>query len=162
MAARPGYRRDVNGVPQKDKVGSDDKSVLKIMRESSYIPGLSSQQSRTLKWKIQQYKPMQVSDIWLSMFGLQIYILVFCYRATEPFFQVWGWLFRSCEVNGRILLREGLIDMKDIEDCIVKGNCKKLSIKLPSWSILQCLVTSAKSDSCIGLLIGMLCFLITL
>lgn len=67
--------------------------------------------------------------------------------------QVWGWLFKSCEVNGRILLREGFIDVKDIEECIVKGDCKKLGIKLPAWSILQCLLASAKSDSP-GLLIS--------
>lgn len=68
--------------------------------------------------------------------------------------QVWDWLFKSCEVNGRILLREGLINIKDIEECIVKGNCKKLGIKLPAWSILQCLLASTKSDSS-GLVIGM-------
>lgn len=61
--------------------------------------------------------------------------------------QVWGWLFKSCEVNGRILLREGFIDVKDIDQCIVKGDCKKLGIKLPAWSILQCLLASAKSNS---------------
>lgn len=61
--------------------------------------------------------------------------------------QVWDWLFKSCEVNGRILLRDELINLKDIEECIVKGNCKKLGIKLPAWSILQCLLISAKSNS---------------
>ncbi|KAJ8899476.1 hypothetical protein K2173_018450 [Erythroxylum novogranatense] len=68
---------------------------------------------------------------------IQQYILV----------QVWDWLFKSCEVNGRIFLRDSLIGTEDIEECIMKGNCKKLVIKLPTWSILQCLVTSAKSDS---------------
>lgn len=61
--------------------------------------------------------------------------------------QVWDWLFRSCEVNGRILLREGVIDAKDIEKCIVKGDCKKLGVKLPAWTILQCLLASAKLNS---------------
>lgn len=61
--------------------------------------------------------------------------------------QVWDWLFKSCAVNARILLREGLLDAKDIERCIVKGNCKKLGVKLPAWTILQCLLASAKSDS---------------
>lgn len=46
-----------------------------------------------------------------------------------------------------MLLREGLIDVKDIEECIVRGNCKKLSVKLPAWCIFQCLLASAKSDS---------------
>ncbi|RZC50508.1 hypothetical protein C5167_018934 [Papaver somniferum] len=50
--------------------------------------------------------------------------------------QVWDWLFRSCEVNGRILLHEGLIDTKDIQECISKGNAR-------SW----CLLSSAKSYS---------------
>lgn len=77
--------------------------------------------------------------------------------------QVWDWLFKSCEVNGRILLRDGLIIVKDIEECILKGNCKKLAIQLPAWSILQCLLASAKSDSS-GLVICMslkLLFLLT-
>nr|GEX22196.1 uncharacterized membrane protein At3g27390 [Tanacetum cinerariifolium] len=60
---------------------------------------------------------------------------------------VWDWLFKSCHVNGRILFRDGLIDVKDIEECIVKGRCKKLAIKLPAWSIMQCLLASAKSES---------------
>lgn len=68
--------------------------------------------------------------------------------------QVWDWLFKACEVNGRILLRDGLITPKDIEECILKGNCKKLGIKLPAWSILQCLLASAKSNSS-GLVICM-------
>lgn len=46
-----------------------------------------------------------------------------------------------------MLLQEGLIDIKDFQDCMVKGNCKKLGIKLPAWSILQCLLRSAKLDS---------------
>uniref|UniRef100_A0A0E0LAQ7 Uncharacterized protein n=1 Tax=Oryza punctata TaxID=4537 RepID=A0A0E0LAQ7_ORYPU len=61
--------------------------------------------------------------------------------------QVWDWLFRSCELNGRILLSEGLISAEDMEECIIKGKCKKLSIKLPAWCILQCLIRSAKHDS---------------
>lgn len=71
--------------------------------------------------------------------------------------QVWDWLFKSYEVNGRILLRDGLITIKDIEECIVKGNCKKLCIKLQAWSILQCLLTSVKADA-YGIVIGMYFF----
>lgn len=67
---------------------------------------------------------------------------------------MWGWLFKSCEINGRILLRDGLIDVKDVEECILKGNCKKLGVKLPAWSLLQCLLASAKSSSS-GLVICM-------
>ncbi|KAK4846411.1 hypothetical protein QYF36_016919 [Acer negundo] len=116
---RPRYHRNMNPNRVKKKLGDSDNEDLKIRRESSLETKLSSERSRTLKWAIQRYKPVQV----------------------------WDWLFKSCEVNGRILLRDGLIDIKDIEECIVKGNCKKLSIKLPAWSIVQCLLTSAKSNS---------------
>ncbi|KAJ1259077.1 hypothetical protein BS78_10G125700 [Paspalum vaginatum] len=67
--------------------------------------------------------------------------------------QIWDWFFRSCELNGRILLSEGLITSGDMEEYITKGECKKLSIKLPAWCILQCLIRSAKFDSD-GLLIS--------
>nr|CAB3467868.1 unnamed protein product [Digitaria exilis] len=60
---------------------------------------------------------------------------------------IWDWFFRSCELNGRILLSEGLITAGDMEEYIIKGKGKKLSIKLPAWCILQCLIRSAKSDS---------------
>ncbi|KAF3552931.1 hypothetical protein F2Q69_00015898 [Brassica cretica] len=80
---------------------------------------LVSEQSRTLKKAITLYKPVQV----------------------------WEWLFKSCEVNGRILIRDGLINVKDVEQCLVRGNCKKLFIQLPAWTVLQCLLASAKSNS---------------
>ncbi|KAF7094980.1 hypothetical protein CFC21_097238 [Triticum aestivum] len=67
--------------------------------------------------------------------------------------QIWDWLFRSCEINGRILLSEGLISSEDIEEFIAKGKGKKLSIKLPAWCILHCLIRSAKHDTH-GLLIS--------
>ncbi|KAJ0051404.1 hypothetical protein Pint_01801 [Pistacia integerrima] len=115
---RPRYRRNMNTSHGRKKLGDNDND-LRIRRESSLGTKLISERSRTLKRAIQQYKPVQV----------------------------WDWLFKSCEVNGRIILREGLINIKDIEECIVKGNCKKLGIKLPAWSILQCLLVSAMSDS---------------
>ncbi|XP_057796706.1 uncharacterized membrane protein At3g27390 isoform X2 [Salvia miltiorrhiza] len=80
---------------------------------------LVSEGSRTLKQAIQRYTPVQV----------------------------WDWLFKSCEVNGKILLREGLIGAKDIQDCMVKGDCKKLGVELPAWCILQCLLTSANGGN---------------
>ncbi|KAJ4907809.1 Uncharacterized protein Rs2_11467 [Raphanus sativus] len=80
---------------------------------------LVSEQSRTLKKAITLYKPVQV----------------------------WEWLFKSCEVNGRILIRDSLVNVKDVEQCLVRGNCKKLFIQLPAWTVLQCLLASAKSDS---------------
>nr|GMD23429.1 probable peroxygenase 5 isoform X1 [Ipomoea batatas] len=58
---------------------------------------MASQGSRKLKQAIQQYTPVQV----------------------------WDWLFKSCEVNGIILLHEGLIDAKDIVSYIAGGKCKK-------------------------------------
>ncbi|GAV68432.1 hypothetical protein CFOL_v3_11935 [Cephalotus follicularis] len=116
---RPRYRRNMRSTIQREVFGDNDADNLKIGREGSYNSKLVSERSRTLKWAMEKYKPIQV----------------------------WDWLFKSCDVNGRILLRDGLIDIKDIEECLVKGNCKKLGIKLPAWSLLQCLLTSAKSDS---------------
>ncbi|XVE78272.1 hypothetical protein DITRI_Ditri13aG0131400 [Diplodiscus trichospermus] len=116
---RPRYRRKMSHSPEMEKAGNNCYNELTIREEGASSKKLISENSRTLKWAIQQYRPMQV----------------------------WDWLFKSCEVNGRILLQDGLISIKDIEECIVKGNCRKLSIKLPAWSILQCLLVSAKCDS---------------
>ncbi|XAR55230.1 hypothetical protein NMG60_11035247 [Bertholletia excelsa] len=118
---RPKYRRDIspeNSVERQKSI-EDIASGQKIRREGSYNSKLVSERSRTLKWTIQQYTTLQI----------------------------WDWLFKSCEVNGRILLHEGLIDVRDLEECILKGKCKKLGVKLPAWSILQILLASAKSDS---------------
>ncbi|KAI3702699.1 hypothetical protein L6452_28449 [Arctium lappa] len=114
---RPKYRENMNTSDLLER--SLTGNDYKNEKDSSRGSRLVSQRSKTLKQALQQYTPVQV----------------------------WDWLFKSCEVNGRILLREGLIDVKDIEECIVKGKCKKLVIKLPAWSILQCLLASAKSES---------------
>lgn len=90
-----------------------------IEQDGSQSLNLVREGSRTLKHAIQQYTPVQV----------------------------WDWLFKSCEVNGKVLLHEGLINVEDVQESILKGNCKKLGIKLPAWSILQCLLKSSKSDS---------------
>ncbi|CAN0927292.1 Uncharacterized membrane protein At3g27390 [Linum grandiflorum] len=103
---------------QAPKPGDKDGS-LNRKRQNSLNGKLVPERTRSLKRTIQEFKAVQV----------------------------WDWLFKSCEVNGRILLREGLIDTKDVEECLLKGNCKKLGIKLPAWTILQCLLTSAKQDS---------------
>ncbi|XP_004243604.1 uncharacterized membrane protein At3g27390 [Solanum lycopersicum] len=121
---RPKYRRNMSSSGGLESKMSIEQRNEKE-KEGSRSSKLVSHGSRTLKQAIQQYTPMHV----------------------------WGWLFKSCEVNGRILLREGFIDVKDIDQCIVKGDCKKLGIKLPAWSILQCLLASAKSNSQ-GLLIS--------
>ncbi|KAL5972399.1 hypothetical protein ACLOJK_041653 [Asimina triloba] len=84
-----------------------------------YSSKLISQRSRTLKNAIQQLKPVQM----------------------------WDWLFRSCEMNGRMLLHDGLIDASDIEECMLKGKCKKMIIKLPAYCVLQFLLRSARSNS---------------
>ncbi|GLT72044.1 hypothetical protein SLA2020_440150 [Shorea laevis] len=116
---RPKYSRNMGPSSERKKLGDNHDIDSRNGRESPCTSKLISEKSRTLKWTIQQYRPMEV----------------------------WDWLFKSCEVNGRILLRDGLIIVKDIEECILKGNCKKLAIQLPAWSILQCLLASAKSDS---------------
>ncbi|KAF3796810.1 putative membrane protein [Nymphaea thermarum] len=61
--------------------------------------------------------------------------------------QLWDWLFQSCETNGRMLIQDGLLTVQDIEECLHKGRCKKLTIRLPGYCILQCLLRSAKSDT---------------
>ncbi|XP_024960270.1 uncharacterized membrane protein At3g27390 isoform X3 [Cynara cardunculus var. scolymus] len=114
---RPRYRENMKTSDRLERSLTGNDN--KNEKESSRGSRLVSQRSKTLKQALQQYTPVQV----------------------------WDWLFKSCEVNGRILLRDGLIDVKDIEECIVKGRCKKLDIKLPAWSILQCLLASAKSES---------------
>ncbi|XP_047322764.1 uncharacterized membrane protein At3g27390 [Impatiens glandulifera] len=124
---RPRYH--MNMIPQnnleKGKSIENEGEGWRNGAEGSFLTKLASQRSRTLKFAIQQYKPIQV----------------------------WDWLFKSCEMNGKILLRDGLIDVKDIQKCILKGDCRKLCVKLPAWCILQCLLASAKSDSS-GLLIS--------
>ncbi|XP_025983241.1 uncharacterized membrane protein At3g27390 isoform X2 [Glycine max] len=115
---RPIYRRNKSHAIERKNLGGGDND-LRNWRDGSQNSKHAIQQSRSLKWRIQQYRPVQV----------------------------WDWLFKSCEVNGRILLRDGLVSVGEVEECILKGNCKKLSIKLPAWSLLQCLLTSAKSNS---------------
>ncbi|KAG6570962.1 putative membrane protein, partial [Cucurbita argyrosperma subsp. sororia] len=115
---RPKYRRNMSSDLKREH-RSDDNNDQRSIRHGSSNHKLVSEQSRTLKQAIQQYKPVQF----------------------------WDWLFKSCEVNGRILLQDGLILMEDVEECILKGNCKKLTVKLPAWCILQCLLSSAKSNS---------------
>ncbi|XP_062107094.1 uncharacterized membrane protein At3g27390 [Humulus lupulus] len=132
---RPNYSRDMSSGSVRSKLddsrdnelrnGNECSITSKLERDGSFTSKLVSEGSRTLKWAIQQYKPMQV----------------------------WDWLFKSCEVNGRILIHDGLINLKDIGECILTGDCKKLGVKLPAWSILQCLLRSAKSNSS-GLMIS--------
>ncbi|PIA56166.1 hypothetical protein AQUCO_00700487v1 [Aquilegia coerulea] len=134
---RPRYRR--NMLPHSEPL-ERSKSVDNECNDQTDVSErmgpqgsrLVSEGSRTLKWAVKQLKPMQV----------------------------WDWLFRSCEVNGRKLLRDGLINIKDIEECILKGKCNKLGIKLPAWCILQCLLASAKSDSAGLLLCKLFLFLL--
>ncbi|PKA49174.1 putative membrane protein [Apostasia shenzhenica] len=121
---RPRYRKN-----QAIDGGRTDSRHGKQKESEDEIIGskimVHSEQSRTLKKAIQQLKPIQI----------------------------WDWLFKSCELNGRVLLKEGLISIEDIEDCIIQGKGNKLHIRLPAWCILQCLLRSAKSDAD-GLLIS--------
>ncbi|KAK9089943.1 hypothetical protein Scep_029025 [Stephania cephalantha] len=119
MTVRPSYRRNKGTHNEIFGKTSLDGSVRNQESRRGGLNMLVSERSRTLKWAIQQLKPMQV----------------------------WDWLFRSCEMNGRLLMHEGLIDVKDIEECILKGKCKKLGIKLPAWCILQSLLKSARSNT---------------
>lgn len=155
MAARPRYRGNMKTSQEKKKLGDDDNNDLGIRREGSLNMKLISERSRTLRKAIQQYKPVQARHLanTNSIFFF-FYVWTLFFNLHLAMIQVWDWLFKSCEVNGRILLRDGLINIKDIEECIKTGNCKKLGIKLPAWSILQCLLISAKSDSS-GLVICM-------
>ncbi|XP_057461329.1 uncharacterized membrane protein At3g27390 isoform X1 [Actinidia eriantha] len=123
---RPRYRRNMSPGDSIQRRKSIDRvrTGQKNGREGSTNSKLVSERSWTLKCAIEQYTPIQI----------------------------WDWLFKSCKVNGRILLHEGLIDVKDLEECILKGKSEKLGIKLPAWTLLQCLLASAKSDSS-GLLI---------
>nr|GEY93132.1 uncharacterized membrane protein At3g27390 isoform X1 [Tanacetum cinerariifolium] len=115
---RPRYRENVKTSDGLDRIASIGND-FKNMTENIRGSRLVSQRSKTLKQALQQYTPVQV----------------------------WDWLFKSYQVNGKILFRDGLKDVKDIKECIVKGRCKKLAIKLPAWSIMQCLLASAKSES---------------
>lgn len=149
VTARPKYRKNMSSNLTRKMLDDND---LKNRRQGSYGSKLVSENSRTLKWAVQQYKPVQVkyTNIWMYKHSIVHMNL----SLHGVWFQVWDWLFKSCQVNGRILTQNGMIDLKDIEECILKGNCKKLGIEVPAWSILQCLLASAKSNS-LGLVICM-------
>lgn len=132
------------GINRKQSIDSVKNGRQQNWREGSYNSKLVSEGSRTLKWAMQQYTPIQVRDTFYVIANKNCFLDC---GIIVTMWQIWDWLFKSCEVNGRILLHEGLIDVKDLEECVVKGNCKKLGIKLPAWSILQCLLASAKADS---------------
>lgn len=107
----------------------------------------------------QNHLPLYREILSLHKHTCSVYIVEFmgvleCLIVIVLMLQLWDWLFRSCELNGRILLREGLITVEDIEECVVKGKSNKLIIMLPAYCILQCLLRSANSDSP-GLLISM-------
>ncbi|KAJ0965287.1 hypothetical protein J5N97_026425 [Dioscorea zingiberensis] len=125
---RPNYRKHPkhSAPPERNRPSEQDKvEINDNLRLTSNRAKLAPQRSRSLMKAIHQLEPIQI----------------------------WDWLFRSCELNGRMLMSEGLISLADIEECIIIGRCKKLSIRLPAWCILRCLLRSAKSDS-YGLLIS--------
>jgi hypothetical protein len=60
VTVRPTYRRNMGPSPEREKLGDNHNNDSKNGRESSYTSKLISERSRTLKWAMQQYKPMQV------------------------------------------------------------------------------------------------------
>ncbi|XP_077216994.1 putative membrane protein At3g27390 isoform X2 [Tasmannia lanceolata] len=118
---RPKYHKKGSppGLLERKQSINNSKYEQKNGKGGPYGTKLVTERSKTLKKAIQQLKPIQI----------------------------WDWLFQSCELHGRILFRDGLISVADIGECILKGRCKKLSIKLPAYCILQCLLRSARSNS---------------
>uniref|UniRef100_A0A5B6Z3C0 Transmembrane protein n=1 Tax=Davidia involucrata TaxID=16924 RepID=A0A5B6Z3C0_DAVIN len=57
-------------------------------------------------------------------------------------------LFKECQHHGEIMVSEGLITIKDIEDAISNQDSSRvISIGLPAYCLLQTLVRSAKANS---------------
>ncbi|CAA6670729.1 unnamed protein product [Spirodela intermedia] len=123
---------------------------LLYLREGSYLPRPVYRKEKDNQ-KADQDRSMKSGSKRGKLVSEQSLTLRRAFQQLKPI-QIWDWLFRSCEQNGRMLVRDGLIDASDIADCILKGRCEKLTIKLPAWCILQCLLRSAESDS-YGLLI---------
>lgn len=160
--ARPKYRKSqfTERKHQMDQRKNENDRIV----SAPNISKLVSERSRTLKKAIKELRPIQVKfllSLSLSQMKCSQMKWLICIFELRWFaftiLQIWDWLFRSCEINGRILLNEGLIRVADIEECIIEGKRKKLSIKLPAWSILQCLIRSAKCGSN-GLLICIITF----
>lgn len=63
MASRPRYHRNMKTNQEKKKLGDDDNNDLRIKRECSLNMKLVSEQSRTLRKAIQQYKPVQARHL---------------------------------------------------------------------------------------------------
>lgn len=62
-------------------------------------------------------------------------------------------LLRRCRLHGEIMVSEGLITLKDIEDAkSKKDKCEVISIGLPAFCLLQPLLRSAKAN-CAGILL---------
>lgn len=59
MTARPKYRRHMSSGSVRKRLGDYRDTDSKHGREGSHTGKLVSERSRTLKWQIQQYKPMQ-------------------------------------------------------------------------------------------------------
>ena len=62
-------------------------------------------------------------------------------------------LFKECQHHGEILLSEGLITLKDIEDARSGEDSRVIGIGLPTYCLLQTLLRSAKASSA-GLLLS--------
>lgn len=62
-------------------------------------------------------------------------------------------LFKECQHQGELLVSEGLISLKDIEDAKSGKGSRVIGIGLPAYCLLQALLRSAKANS-IGILLG--------
>ncbi|KAI4350587.1 hypothetical protein L6164_005033 [Bauhinia variegata] len=56
-------------------------------------------------------------------------------------------LFQECRQVGEMLVSQGLITLKDIEDAKSGSGSRVISIGLPAYCLLQCLLRSAKNNS---------------
>lgn len=62
-------------------------------------------------------------------------------------------LFKECQHQGELLVSEGLISLKDIEDAKSGKGSRVIGIGLPAYCLLQTLLRSAKANS-IGILLA--------
>lgn len=81
MTARPKYRRHMSSGSVRKRLDDNRDTDSKRGREGSHMEKLVSECSRTLKWQIQQYKPMQARTLkgstrffFFSFLGVCIYL----------------------------------------------------------------------------------------
>lgn len=79
LTARPRYRRNVKPLDGLERIKSIDNEGTdpKNEREGSQKSKLASQRSRTLKWAIQQYTPVQASNLLYNSRPLSVFCKIF-------------------------------------------------------------------------------------